>query len=451
MEIYDPLFGKINIPSLFEKTINSKWFRRLQELRQLGLCYLSFPGGNHSRFEHSIGTYYLSTIIGEGILESTAIAKSEHKERLSYLLSISALCHDIGHGPFSHMTENVLIGLGAKISHEEIGAAIITHMLNEELKEFNNWGITPELIGGIISKDDRDDPYALCVMGLISSDVDIDRIEYLHRDLHYSGVDSVKYSPELDLAQNWILKRYGERLFFELTGSGVTYSEKILFLRRNNYQRIVYESRHMSATSMFEKAMDYVFKSSSWLGEKLNEIINIEFDWKEEAAVRSNFDNLWELYGITDFQAINLINDSCSEAKYLIQRIRRGRLYETVRKYGWSDLHYLSKQAILRIKNNKSAFTFRRKVEKYLADNNDVEQFHITVNIAMCSIPKPLTVGVEGGNILAERSALGYFFANDQIQQYKIEVFVDNEIDSISKDKILKLSDSIFTEGNIDI
>ena len=122
-----------------------------------------------------------------------------------------------------------------------------------------------------------------------------------------------------------------------------------------------------------------------------------------------------------------------------------------MRKYGWSDLHYLSKQTVLNLKDNKSAYSFRRKVEKYLADNTSVEQLHITVNIAMCSIPKPLMVGVEDGNILAERSALGHFLVNDQIQQYKIEVFVDKQVDTRSRDKILKLSDTIFIEGNINI
>ena len=449
MEIFDPIFGRIAIPTLFEKIINSFWFRRLQELRQLGLCYLSFPGGNHSRFEHSIGTFYLSTIISQNILSSNIISDQRQKERLCFLLGISTLCHDIGHGPFSHMTENVLVGLGANLSHEEIGAGIITHMLTEELRDFQDWDISPEIIGGIITKEENDDPFAICAIELVSSDVDLDRIEYLHRDLHYSGVDSIKFSPETDLLQNWNLNRYGEQIYFELTNKGIDFAEKILFLRRNNYQRIVYDSRHMAATSMFEKSMDYAFNSQSWLGEKIRDLINSRLNWRDENSFRSNFDSIWELYGLVDFQAINLIRDSCREARYLTDRIRRGRLYDTLHNYSWSELHYLTKQKLLKITDKNKAYVFRRDVEKFLADNTGIEPFHITANIPLCSVPKPLLSGVGGGNILEERSALGHFFINDHLQQYKIEVFLDKDVDSTTKDRILDLCNKIFKDGNL--
>ena len=429
--------------------INSNCFRRLQELRQLGLCYLSFPGGNHTRFEHSIGTYYLANIISKCIFNSPAISNMREQERLSYLLQLSALCHDIGHGPFSHMTENVLLGLGAKISHEKIGAAIISNKLNSEFKAFHDWDIHPKTIGSIITKSVEDDQLSICAVGLISSDLDLDRLEYLHRDLHYSGVDNSKFLPTFDLPKIWEIKRFGESLYFELTEKGISYSEKILFLRRNNYQRIVFESNHMSATAMFEKAMYYAAKSNSWIGNKIQEVVQIDMNWKDEDSVNENFPKIWELYGLVDYQAINLLENAGPNSKYLIQRIRRGQLYEPVRLFKWQELHYLVKQKILQLKTQKKAYDVRRRIEKYIADIAGIDDLHIVVDIPQLKLSKPLLLGTIGGQTLEDLSALGSFFSSDLIRQYKLEIFIDSQTDHTSKKKIFSTIEDLFKDGNL--
>ena len=138
MEFYEPLYGRIPVPPEYEGIIDSKYFRRLQYLRQLGLCYLSFPGGNHTRFEHSLGAFHLAGIVAERIMRS-GVGSIDDRVRLGHIIRLACLCHDIGHGPMSHMSENVLLGLGAKLSHEEVGASIVSDGLEGALSPFDRF------------------------------------------------------------------------------------------------------------------------------------------------------------------------------------------------------------------------------------------------------------------------------------------------------------------------
>ena len=104
MDIYDSIHGIIVIDDFIKKIIDTEEFQRLRNIKQLGYCYFVFPGASHNRFEHSIGVYHLTKeYICHLNKENEHINHYEKK-----ILLISALIHDLGHGPFSHLFDDIV-------------------------------------------------------------------------------------------------------------------------------------------------------------------------------------------------------------------------------------------------------------------------------------------------------------------------------------------------------
>ena len=169
--INDPVFGFIKIPrGLLYSIVEHPLFQRLNRINQLGLASVVYPGARHTRFQHSLGAFHL---MSEAILnlqqKGIFIFESETEA-----VEAAILMHDIGHGPFSHVLENTLIH---GISHEDISLMMmeeINHSLNGQL----NLAIS-------IFKGDYPKNF---LHQLISSQLDMDRLDYLRRDSFYTGV-----------------------------------------------------------------------------------------------------------------------------------------------------------------------------------------------------------------------------------------------------------------------
>lgn len=167
----DPVYGFITIPGeLIYQIIEHPLFQRLRRIRQMGLAEMVYPGAIHTRFNHALGSMHimqmtLDSLRGKGV----EISAEEYEGSL-----IAALLHDIGHGPFSHTLENLLTP-GA--THEEISSLLIS----EFNKHFNG-----ELD---ISEKIYNNTYARKFFNqLVSSQLDVDRLDYLKRDSFYTGV-----------------------------------------------------------------------------------------------------------------------------------------------------------------------------------------------------------------------------------------------------------------------
>ena len=172
MKIFnDPIYGFISIRHpLILKLIDHKYFQRLNRIKQLGLSYLVYPGAHHTRFHHVLGAMHLMQQAVTAIRDKgNDITEDEERGVL-----IAILLHDIGHGPFSHALEHSIVN---GVSHEDI-SIIFMDKLNEE---FNG-----ELTLGIeIFKNTYSKKY---LHQLVSSQLDMDRLDYLKRDSFYSGV-----------------------------------------------------------------------------------------------------------------------------------------------------------------------------------------------------------------------------------------------------------------------
>ncbi len=192
----DPIHDIIRVeePHIL-KLIDSLAMQRLRHIRQLGLAWIVYPGAEHSRFCHSLGCYHLAKRVTHH-LRSTIPGKLDD-EQIKILLT-AALLHDIGHGPFSHMFENLCNqDLGVSYKHESWTKRIVLEDkgVNSILKsvEIDDF---PQKIVGVYSKTIT--PYYLC--DIISSQLDVDRFDYLLRDTHMTGA---RYG---NFDQEWILR-----------------------------------------------------------------------------------------------------------------------------------------------------------------------------------------------------------------------------------------------------
>ena len=177
--INDPVFGFIKIPDgLLMDIVNHPTIQRLSRIKQLGLASMVYPGAQHTRFQHSLGAFHL---MSEAILslsqKGVFIFDSEAEA-----VQAAILLHDIGHGPFSHVLENTLI---QGISHEEISLFLMKEM-NKDL-------------GGrlTLAINIFEDKYPKAFLHqLISSQLDMDRLDYLCRDSFFTGVAEGKIASD---------------------------------------------------------------------------------------------------------------------------------------------------------------------------------------------------------------------------------------------------------------
>jgi HD superfamily phosphohydrolase len=167
----DPIHGLISVPKgTVLKLIDHAYVQRLRRIRQLGLGYLVFPGSEHSRFSHAIGAMGLMQRVINNLKDkNVTITRAEHEAVL-----IAILLHDIGHGPFSHTLEQTII----TDFHHEMMTLALMRKLNEEFN--GELSLAIDIFSGQYKKH--------FLHQLVSSQLDMDRLDYLKRDSVYSGV-----------------------------------------------------------------------------------------------------------------------------------------------------------------------------------------------------------------------------------------------------------------------
>ena len=169
--INDPVFGFIKIPrGLLYGIVEHPLFQRLNRINQLGLASVVYPGARHTRFQHSIGAFHLMTEAVRSLQEKGNFIFDSEAEAVEAAI----LMHDIGHGPFSHVLEDTLIH---DISHEDI-SLLMMEKINQDFNGQLNLAIS--IFKGEYGKN--------FLHQLISSQLDMDRLDYLRRDSFFTGV-----------------------------------------------------------------------------------------------------------------------------------------------------------------------------------------------------------------------------------------------------------------------
>ncbi|MBT8244773.1 MAG: HD domain-containing protein [Winogradskyella sp.] len=236
----DPIYGFITIPnSLIFDLIAHKYFQRLRRISQMGMSYLVYPGAHHTRFHHALGSMYLMQK-AVNVLRFKGVTISDDEETGLY---IAILLHDIGHGPFSHAMEHSIVN---SISHEEI-SLFFMEKLNAEF----NGSLTLAIS---IFKGEYHRKF-MCQ--LISSQLDMDRADYLKRDSFYTGVAEGNINSERLIT---MLNVINDELVVEEKG---LYSiEKFLIARRFMYWQVYLHKTGLVAeqllTRMLQRAKELV-------------------------------------------------------------------------------------------------------------------------------------------------------------------------------------------------
>lgn len=238
----DPIYGFIQIPnSLLFDILEHPYFQRLRRIAQMGLSNLVYPGANHTRFHHALGCVHLMQKAVR-VLRFKQVDISEEEENALY---IAILLHDIGHGPFSHALEHSIVH---EVSHEEISLKFM-HKLNEEFE--GQLSVAIELFEGKYPRK------FLCQ--LISSQLDIDRLDYLRRDSFYTGVTEGNISSDRLIV---MMNVKDDELVIEQ--KGIYSVEKFLIARRLMYWQVYLHKTGLAAENMLVN----VLKRAKELTEK---------------------------------------------------------------------------------------------------------------------------------------------------------------------------------------
>jgi HD superfamily phosphohydrolase len=229
----DPIYGFITVPDEFIfELLNHPWFQRLRRIKQLGLTNLVYPGALHTRFHHALGAMHLMTEAIEVLKMKGHTITDEEAQGAT----IAILLHDIGHGPFSHALEHSLVN---RISHEEISELFMAE-LNLEFKGKLNLAI----------RIFRNDYKKKFLHQLVSSQLDVDRLDYLKRDSFFTGVsEGIVSSDRIIKMMNVV----NDELVVEQ--KGIYSVEKFIIARRLMYWQVYLHKAVLSAENLLVKIL----------------------------------------------------------------------------------------------------------------------------------------------------------------------------------------------------
>lgn len=317
--IRDSVYGDIRLNENEVKIMDHPQFQRLRRIKQLGLISLIYPGANHTRFEHSIGTMHIASKLAD---------KLDLEEDDKNLVRISALLHDIGHGPFSHVSEGVL-----SFPHEELTKYVISKTPIRDVIEEN---YTISKIVEIINGEGKFGP-------IVSGELDADRMDYLLRDSHYTGVaygiiDYERIISNLNLDKQ-----------LSLDIKGVQAAEGALVSRYFMYPSVYQHHTTRIVNSMFRRGLKKLIN---------NGIIN---------------ENDMHKYDDTDL--ISIFRNSEGYPREIMARLDSRKIFKRVKTIRLDN--FKTPEKLYKIKEKEL-----RKAEEEIAMDYDINKDYVILNIA---------------------------------------------------------------------
>ena len=288
-EIKDPVHGYVFITEAEKTLIDSFPVQRLHRLRQLAGAEYVYPGANHTRFEHSIGVMHLAGRLAENPYLSQYLSEDEVQK-----VRIAALLHDVGHGPFSHVFEHLLVKFLNK-THEDLNVWIVQ---KSELRDLlSDLGYDPNELGklsvGLLNKPGR-----AFMDQIIRSAVDVDKLDFIVRDTYHTGaeygyVDVFRLIHMLDVLD--------ENLAVDL--GALSALESLILARIESFKSIYFHRVGRAAQIMLATAMEKA---------------------KDELGL-VNFQSPEEYLALNDYTVWTMLKN-CKKSKGIIEKLERRKL-----------------------------------------------------------------------------------------------------------------------------
>jgi HD superfamily phosphohydrolase len=232
--INDPVYGFISIPTeLVFDLIEHPYFQRLRYIKQLGMTHLVYPGALHTRFHHALGAMHLMKMAVETLRSKGHEITAEEEQGVT----IAILLHDVGHGPFSHALENTIV---KGISHEDI-SILLMNKLNEQFN--GQLTIAISIFKGNYNKK--------FLHELVSSQLDMDRLDYLNRDSFFTGVSEGVISSDRIIK---MLNVKDDHIVIE--EKGIYSVEKFIIARRLMYWQVYLHKTVIAAEQLLVKILE---------------------------------------------------------------------------------------------------------------------------------------------------------------------------------------------------
>jgi len=332
MDVRDPIHGNIALADAEVNILDSKAYQRLRQIKQLGFSEFSFPGATHNRYLHSLGVCHLAGVAFDNIFSAFPFSSDSVRKRLRQTVRLGALLHDIGHGPLSHASEEVMpslkslkVGVYAKresapaadqqANHEDYTIKFVTDSSLTETLKRNFSDIDPFHVACLIDKTLKleDDffieggfDFRTILSQIVSSEMDVDRMDYLERDAYFCGTNygkveltwllgNLTYHPKdnkLHLALNrralytfddFLLARHHMHLMVYFHHKSIIYEELL-------YRYFTSKDRSFSVPSDIE---EYVACTDYALWRHLSKVDN---EWARRMVERRPFRMLFELH-----------------------------------------------------------------------------------------------------------------------------------------------------------
>ncbi len=413
--IIDPIYGRVGISELEQLIINTPEMARLRRIQQLGLADLAFPGANHTRFEHSVGTMFIADKIAKALgLGEEEIIK----------VRLAALLHDIGHCAFSHVVESVLKRDPASqpvidgrnfVRHEMFTKYIISSSFHSkpEIAAHAGTSFFEEIARMATGEVDAvSKPY---LAQIISNDIDADRIDFLLRDSYHTGVSFGLVDVDQIVGS---LSLYNGRLI--LGGSlsydedmALTAAESMLIARSHHYSAIIHNPKTQGARVMLLYALENALKNYKKSGNDVRELMARFFT------------------SYIDSDLLNFIDrNGDAGAKKLITNIRNGNICNAVARFTHKNLNPMTRMALSTIaRNGVAKKMFEEELSKRFAKKYGAP---VLVDLDVASgIPKSTRIKIgDDESFLYDESALANGLVRAISRQISLCVFSRTEDDA---------------------
>ena len=374
--IRDPIHGNISLSELEVELVDTEQFQRLRNIKQNGFCYLVYPAMNSTRFEHSLGVMHLAGILSYHL---------NLREKDKNLLRVAGLLHDIGHCAFSHTLDGIIKKSGH--SHEENSSRII---LKTEISDMlKKHGINPKEVSNLINGKGS-------LSKIISSEIDIDKMDYLLRDSYYAGVAYGTIDLERIIYSMRIIKDE-----IVINERGLEAVESLLIGRNMMYQTVYRHHTKRIAEAMFIKAVNTMIglKKLTYSG----------------------------LIKIDDIDLIEELRNSKGYPKEMIDRIDKRKLFKTVLQEKLTNLPIESRKYL---ENNIE------KIEKEIARGYKIKEGYVFINLPKAAMSE-FKIRVEYDNELKfidEVSNLAKSLEKSDQEKLTVNLIVDSRYVSKMKD-----------------